>query len=154
MCFISFLQYVCVLSCFGHVQLFVTLRTVDLQTPLSRGFSRQEYWSGLPCLPPGDLPDPEVEPASLVSCIGRWILYHQYHLGSPFFSMFYPNQWNPVEPILAKVTWLFCFCLFSLFKLGSSQVRITHCIWLLSLSYLLFHIENLKHKETRMKDCI
>ena len=31
------------------------------------GFSRQEYWSGLPCPPPGDLPDPEVEPASFMS---------------------------------------------------------------------------------------
>ena len=36
------------------------------QTPLSVGFSRQEYWNGLPCLPPGDLPDPGFEPASLV----------------------------------------------------------------------------------------
>ena len=34
------------------------------QAPLSVGFSRQEYWSGLPCLPPGDLPDPGIEPAS------------------------------------------------------------------------------------------
>ena len=32
-----------------------------------RGFSRQEYWSGLPCLPPGDLPDPGIEPESLIS---------------------------------------------------------------------------------------
>ena len=41
--------------------------TVDLQAPLSRGFSRQEYWSGLPCPPPGDLPDPGIEPRSPVS---------------------------------------------------------------------------------------
>ena len=34
------------------------------QTPLSMGFSGQEYWSGLPCPPPGDLPDPGIEPAS------------------------------------------------------------------------------------------
>ena len=34
------------------------------QAPLSMGFSRQEYWSGLPCPPPGDLPDPGIEPAS------------------------------------------------------------------------------------------
>ena len=37
------------------------------QTPLSMGFSRQEYWSGLPCLPPGDLPDPGIEPKSPTS---------------------------------------------------------------------------------------
>ena len=39
--------------------------TVAGQTPLSMGFSRQEYWSGLPCLPPGDLPDSGIEPGSL-----------------------------------------------------------------------------------------
>ena len=44
--------------------------TVAHQAPLSKGFSRQEYWSGLPCLPPGDLPDPGIE---RVSCIaGRF----------------------------------------------------------------------------------
>jgi len=35
------------------------------------GFSRQQYWSGLPCPPPGDLPDPGSEPVSYVSCTGR-----------------------------------------------------------------------------------
>ena len=40
-------------------------------------FSRREYWSGLPCPPPGDLPDSGIEPVShYVSCITRWILYH------------------------------------------------------------------------------
>ena len=56
-----------VLSCFNCVQLFATLWTVAHQAPLSMGFSRQEYWSGLPCLPPGDLPDPGIEPGSLMS---------------------------------------------------------------------------------------
>ena len=41
--------------------------TVAHQAPLSMGFSRQEYWSGLPCLPPGDLPDPGIEPISLMA---------------------------------------------------------------------------------------
>ena len=44
-----------------------TLWTVAHQAPLSMGFSRQEYWSGLPCPPPGDLPHPGIEPASLMS---------------------------------------------------------------------------------------
>ena len=44
------------LSHFSHVQFFVTPRTVAPQASQSLGFSRQEYWSGLPCLPPGDLP--------------------------------------------------------------------------------------------------
>ena len=55
------------LSHFSCVQLCVTLLTVAYQAPQSLGFSRQEYWSGLPCLPPGYLPNPEVEPASLMS---------------------------------------------------------------------------------------
>ena len=44
--------------------------SVALQAPLSMGFSRHEHWSGLPCPPPGDLPDPGFEPASL--CLLHW----------------------------------------------------------------------------------
>ena len=46
------------------VQLFVTPWTVACQAPLSMGFSRQEYWNGLPCPPPGDLPNPGIKPRS------------------------------------------------------------------------------------------
>ena len=46
------------------VRLFATLWTVTYQAPPSMGFSRQEYWSGLPFPSPGDLPDPETEPGS------------------------------------------------------------------------------------------
>ena len=49
---------------FSHVQLFVTPWTVTSQTPLSMGFSRQEYWSGLPFPSPEDLPDPGIKPRS------------------------------------------------------------------------------------------
>ena len=52
----------CVLSCFSCVWLFVTLWTIAHQVPLSMGFSRQEYWSGLPFPSPGDLPNPWIEP--------------------------------------------------------------------------------------------
>ena len=55
------------LSHFSRAQLFVTLCTVAHQTSLSLGFSRQESWSGLQCLPPGDLPNTEMEPTSLTS---------------------------------------------------------------------------------------
>ena len=48
-------------------RLFGTLWTVDHQSPLSMGFSRQEYWSGSPCPSPGDLPDPGIEPKYLMS---------------------------------------------------------------------------------------
>ena len=51
----------------SHVRLFVTLWTVACQALLFMGFSWQEYWTGLPCPPPGDLPDPGIEPASLMS---------------------------------------------------------------------------------------
>ena len=51
----------CVFSHFSHVWLLVTLWTMALQAPLLMGFSRQEYWSGLPCPPPGDLADPRIE---------------------------------------------------------------------------------------------
>ena len=57
----------CVLSCFSRVQLFVTLWTVARQAPLSMGSSRQERWSGLPCTPPGDFPNPGIGLASLMS---------------------------------------------------------------------------------------
>ena len=57
----------CVLSCFSHVQFFMTQWTVANQAPLSMEFSRQEYWNGLPCPPPGDLSDPGIKPASLMS---------------------------------------------------------------------------------------
>ena len=43
------------------------LRTIARQAPLSLGFSRQEYWSGLPCPPPGNLSDPGTEPVSRMS---------------------------------------------------------------------------------------
>ena len=65
------------LSYFSHVQLFETLWTVAHQAPLSVGFSRQEYQSGLLCPPPGDISKPGVKPTcAYVSSIGRQILYH------------------------------------------------------------------------------
>ena len=48
----------------SHVQLFATPWTVAHQASLSTGFSRQEYWSGLPFPSPGDLPNPGIEPGS------------------------------------------------------------------------------------------
>ena len=57
----------CMLSHFSHVQLFATLWTIAHEVPLSTGFSRQEYWSGLPSPPPGDLSHPGIEPAFLSS---------------------------------------------------------------------------------------
>ena len=53
-----------VVQLLSRVQLFATPWTIAYQAPLSMGFSRQEYWSGLPFPSPGDLPDPGIKPAS------------------------------------------------------------------------------------------
>ena len=69
--------HVCMLSHFSRVQLFVALCTIIHQAPLSMVLSRQEYWSGLPCPLPGDLPNPGIKLMSLPStCTGRQVLYH------------------------------------------------------------------------------
>ena len=72
----------CVLS---RVRLFVTLWTGALQAPLSVGFSRQEYWRGLPFLSPGDLPDPGIEPVSSKSPALQADSLPLNHWGSPIF---------------------------------------------------------------------
>ena len=58
------LQQACVLSHFSPVSFFVTPLTVAHQAPLSMGFSKQGYWSGLPFPSPGDLPNPGIKPMS------------------------------------------------------------------------------------------
>ena len=62
MFFSALLKYVCVCSVVSDA--FVILWTVAHQAPLSMTFSRQDYWSGLPFPPPGDLPDSRIEPVS------------------------------------------------------------------------------------------
>ena len=57
----------CVLSRLSHVQLFANLWNIAFQAPLSMGFSKQEYWSGLPCPSPGDLPNSGIELTSIMS---------------------------------------------------------------------------------------
>ena len=93
----------CMLSHFSRVWLFATPWTVTRQTLLSIGFSRQKYWSGLSCPSSGNLPNPGLAwtCVSYVSCIGRWVLYHQCHLGSQkllifgelYFTFTWPWKW-------------------------------------------------------------
>ena len=81
-----------------RVQLFATLWIILGQTSLPMGFSRQEYWSGSPCPPPGDLPNPGIKPVPFTStCIGRQVLYHQSYLGSPYVYNRHPNYSNRVR---------------------------------------------------------
>ena len=79
----------CMLSHFISVQLFATLWTVAHQAPLSMVFSGQEYWSGLPCPPPGDLPNPGIKlasPGSLALQVDSLPLSHQ---GSPIKGLLF-----------------------------------------------------------------
>ena len=59
---IQHIVHACMLSHFSRVQLFATLWTVARQAPLSMGFFRLEYWSGLLCPPPGDLHNQGLNP--------------------------------------------------------------------------------------------
>ena len=71
----------------SRVRLFETPWTTARQAPLSMGFSRREYRSGVPSSLAGDLPDPGIE-----SCIGRRGFCHQRHLGSPKVSTSVPHS--------------------------------------------------------------
>ena len=75
-----------------HLNLW-DLWTVASQGPLSMELFRQEYWSGLPFPPPGDLPNSKWTHVSCFTCIGRWILYHYCHPGSPWWSNTLTFQW-------------------------------------------------------------
>ena len=80
---------VCVCSCMlSHVPLFVTLWTVAHQAPLSVGFPMQEYWTGLPLPPQGDLPDPGIKPVFLTSPV----------LAGRFFTT--STTWEAQETVL------------------------------------------------------
>ena len=69
----------------SQVRLFVTPRTAAYQAPPSMGFSRQEYWSGVPLPSPGDLPDPGIEPVSLALAGG---FFTTESLGKPLSSAY------------------------------------------------------------------
>ena len=105
---------VCVISFFSHVWLFVTLRTVAHQAPLSMGFSRQEYESGLPCPTPADLPNPGVEPRSSALQADSLLLSHQARLLSqlpqckyyPIFMHFPCFLIFLIPPLTSKINFL------------------------------------------------
>ena len=89
----------CVLS---HFWLFLTPWTVAHQAPLSMGFFREEYWSGLPFPPPGDLPPPEIQPPARVFCKKqhcKWSLPLS-HPGSPQI-----NSQGPLSLLFNLLFW-------------------------------------------------
>ena len=86
------------LSPFSCVQLCATLWTVAPQAPLSMRFSRQGYWNGFLYPPPGDLPNPEIEPVSLMSpalaggfftTMATWKAHHLQMITEVQSSIFY-----------------------------------------------------------------
>ena len=87
--------YECLLSSFSHVQFFVTLGTIAHQALLSMGFPKQEYWSGLPCPPPRDLPNPGIELASPVSFALQAVSLPLDHLVNPASGHVKPQNIPP-----------------------------------------------------------
>ena len=77
------------LSRFSCVRLSVTPWTVAHQALLSMGFSRQEYWSGLPCASSGCIPDPGVEPTSLASLALVGGFFTTVPPGKPIYIYYY-----------------------------------------------------------------
>ena len=105
--FIHLAAGACMLSPFSHVRLFVTLWTVAHQALLSVGFSRQEYWSGLPCPPPGDLPNPGIELVSLMSSAlaGRFFTTRaNWEVPCSRYQYFISVLWDKFS-----ITWMYHF---------------------------------------------
>ena len=87
-------MHACMLSYLSCVRLFATLWTVVHQAPLSMGFPRQEYWSELPCLYPGHLPDPGIEPTSPVAPALQMESLLLSHPGNPLSFISYSKLCN------------------------------------------------------------
>ena len=95
-------------SYFSHIRLFVTLCAVARQAPLSMEFSRQGYWSGLPCPPPGDLPNPGIEPASLTKLFPNSVKCCSIlaqNLGAILYSSFFKVQ----NLSISKASWVYTY---------------------------------------------
>ena len=88
----------CMLSHFSHVPLFAAPWTVSCQAPLSMGFFWQEYWNGFPCPPPGDLPDPRIEPVSLASPALHVSSLPLSHQGSSIYYLKFIKIWSVFFP--------------------------------------------------------
>ena len=85
------------LSRFSHARLFATLWTIAHKAPLSMGFSRQKYWSGLPCHFPGELPNSGIKPTSPMSPALQADTLPSKPLGKP-----HPIPLNPTVNIVTN----------------------------------------------------
>ena len=137
-------MHVCMPSCLSRVWLFLTLWSVACQPPLSMRFSRQEYWSGLPCPPLGDLPSrgsslpPGIEPTSLLSPalaggfnmqLSKWFMnifsiefacLNQIQIRSTLFNCLISG----FKPLSFKSSFPICLSPFSLYFFGKE----TRCL--------------------------
>ena len=118
----------------SHVQFFETPWTVTYQAPQSMGFSRQEYWNGLPCPPAGDLPDPGLN-LGLPHC--RQTLYCLSHQGSSSFEKSSQILLNNV--IIPSSVFPLNFCIFLaqklIYLLPPPDCRFVHLCILLPLGF-------------------
>ena len=97
----------CVPSHFSRVRLFVTVWTLVCQAPLSMGFSRWDYWSGLLCPPPGDLPNPGMEPKSFMSPALAGGFFTTSATWEALVSVFSEHSFSGVSlAFLSRVCWV------------------------------------------------
>ena len=122
-----FLSVVCAYS-FSCVWLSTTLWTVAHQPPLSMGFSRQEYWSGLPCPPPGGLPNPGIKPSSPSLQADYW---------QPQRKPSVPSQLTFSTIFVSSIRWRIATVLFSSWKHHYSYLRWAYSLFCLGWNQLM-----------------
>ena len=145
-------MFACVLSHFSHVWFFSALSMVACQAPLSMGLSRQEYWSGWPCHPPGHLPEPCIESVSLtlsLCCCSVTQLYLTLPLYLPI-NMFLAVRKQYTDSFI-QLFFFFLFLVsldFSCFPTDFKRVRgwkklcrgDSHSLFLLCFSQISVHV--------------
>ena len=140
--FFASLIWVCVISHFSCVRLSVTPWTVAHQAPLSMGFSRQGYWSGLPCPPPGSLPDLGIQPVSFMSlALADGFFTTSATCEAPWYDnvfsylVYYYNEWH----------WLVSNCWTSLAFLERIPFgqTVSFCLYIARFDLLMFCGEHL-----------
>ena len=124
----------------SHVRLFTTPWTVAHQAPLSMGFPRQDYWSGLPFPPPGDLPKPGIKPESPVSSALQadslpaepseklhWLIYYSLPPSLSSFSPFFSPSFLALSKAAFQTKNLF-FSFFFAALTRVSHLLFTYCV--------------------------
>ena len=129
------------LSHFSHVQLCVTLWTVAHQASLSMGFSRQDYWHGLPCPPPGELPDSGFAPMSLKSptLVGRLFI-----TSVTFFIYTYMAYWrqNLISWLISRYfTWHLSLFLLHILTIQYWHFGIKNIFWKHNSKETFLHLQ-------------